>query len=133
MAFTHSLKTVNTYTVNGVTAVTLIDTDSQTAGEELNLSESFTDATDALVAFTLDVSQCKAFAIWSVGGNMTVETNSSSSPVDTFALVDGVAVLWSVAQPNTPDNPVTTDITALYVTNTGTAVLHVRSLSDPTV
>ena len=131
MSKTHTIVETIAYTSSDLSRFT--QTTSQTAGSETVVSESFTDATDALVAFTLDVSQCKSLAMWSVGGNMTVETNSSSSPADTFALVDGVPVVWSSAMLGTPDNPVGTDVTALYVTNTGTARLEIRVLFDPTV
>ncbi len=130
---THTISRRNEYSREGVRQIVYTADQSITAGAEMNLDESFTNATDALTAFVLDVSQLKMFAIWSTGGNMTVETNSSSSPINTFTLVDGVPQIWSISQTPALTNPITADITAIYVTNTGTAVLSIRSLYDPTV
>lgn len=133
MAFTHSIRQITSYITGGKETKDLTTTDSQTAGLEHNISESITDGADQLVAYTLDISQCKTFAIWCEGGNMTVETNNGTTPDDTFSLTDGVPVIWSTGLPGSPTIPLTADITALYVTNTGTATLQIRALADPTV
>jgi len=131
MSFTHTVRQNTSYTdSNG--NVSRASTNTQVAGSELSISESITDSLSQLVAFTLDVSQCKSFAIWSVGGNMTVGTNDTITPDNVFDLVDGKPIIWSAGMVDSPTNPVTTDIIALYVTNTGEARLEIRALFDPT-
>lgn len=106
--------------------------DTQTAGGENNIDESLTDATDQLIAFALDISQTKQFLMWATGGAITVKTNSSGTPADTFSLVADEPICWDVGDSEFPI-PLSADITALYGTNSGTAVLHIRALVDPTV
>lgn len=132
MSFTHTI-THQTIVNDGSASVTLKQVDAQTAGLEKNLSESIPDSsTDLLVAFTLDYSQCKTFVMWA-DQDITVETNNGSTPDDTFSLTAGIPVAWSAGQAATC--PITTDITALYVTNSSgsAANLNIRCLADPTV
>lgn len=133
MPFTHKISQITSYIVNNKENISYSLNDSQTSGAEANISESITNGTDQLVAYEMDISQLKTFVIWSSGGDMTVETNSSSAPDDTFNLTDGVPVFWSANMQGSPGIPLSADITALYVTNTGTATLEVRALFDPTV
>jgi len=133
MPFTHKISQITSYIVNNKENISYSLNDSQTSGAEANISESITNGTDQLVAYEMDISQLKTFVIWSSGGDMTVETNSSSAPDDTFNLTDGVPVFWSANMQGSPAIPLSADITALYVTNTGTATLEVRALFDPTV
>ena len=65
---------------------------------------------------SVDVSQLISFLIYS-SQNVTVKTNSSSSPAQTFTLVAGIGLTWNNA--NGQSNPLTTDITDLYITNAG--------------
>jgi len=132
MSYTHKVTIGSAYNVDGTTVKSSNVTYTQTAGAENNLSESVTDGTDQLVAFVADVSQMKSFIVWSAGGNMTVETNNGTTPGNTLTLVDGVEQVWITGMP-TAANPLTVDVTALYITNTGTATLNIRSLIDPTV
>jgi len=133
MPFTHKISQITSYIVNNKENISYSLNDSQTSGAEANISESITNGTDQLVAYEMDISQLKTFVIWSSGGDMTVETNSSSAPDDTFNLTDGVPVFWSANMQGSPAIPLSADITSLYVTNTGTATLEVRALFDPTV
>ena len=105
---------------------------SQTAGAEANLSEEYTDATDSLTAWEMDVSQLKSIIMVATGGDITVETNDGVTPGDTISLTDGVPVIYTAAD-SSSTNPLTTDVTALYITNTGTATLKINALYDPTV
>jgi hypothetical protein len=105
---------------------------SKTSGAETQISETIADGTtNGLVAFTLDVS--KALAVYiSASADMTLKTNSSGSPDQTFALAAGVPLVWCEDMPTA--NPLTTDITALYATNASgdDGVLTVAVLVDPT-
>lgn len=110
-----------------------------TGGAEINIDEAIPAATtDQLVAFTADVSQIKSLFIVS-DKDVLIQTNSGSSAVNTFTLAAGRPFMWSTgdaALADTEGDPVTTDITALYVTNaheTAAAALQIRCLVDPTV
>lgn len=105
------------------------------AGAEANLDESLPIGTNTLVAFALDVSQCVSLFLLSDVA-LTLKTNSSGSPVNTFTLAAGVPFCWVLGDPPLRDNAgaaVTTDITALYATNAAIAQLQIRCLFDPTV
>lgn len=109
------------------------------AGAEHNIDESIPAATtDALVAFALDVSQCKGIYIVS-NLPLLIETNSSGSAVNTITLAANVPFVWvfgDAALRDTAGAVITTDITALYVTNVDGALaanLQIRVLVDPTV
>lgn len=104
---------------------------------ELDLNISIPNGADQLVAFAMDVSQLK-FIYIVADGVLVLETNSSGSPVNTITLAANAPFQWIFG-----DNPIrdtanaviTTDITALYVTNaTGGAVaLQILTGYDPTV
>ena len=110
-----------------------------TAGQELNIDEAIPAATtDYLVAFVLDVSQAKLIYMVS-DVSVTIETNSAGSPINLFTLAANVPYVWAygdAAKRDTAGTAITTDITALYVTNADAedeATLQIRTLVDPTV
>jgi uncharacterized protein (UPF0276 family) len=90
---------------------------------------AFTAPTDQEVAFVLDVSQCKGFYMQSDVA-LTVETNSSSAPAQTFSLSAGVPLDWIFGDGNCP---VTIDVTKLFITSVSNGTLKLRALVDPTV
>jgi hypothetical protein len=109
------------------------------AGAEINISEPIpADTADLLVACAIDVSQLKGLFMVA-SHDLTIETNSPSAPANTFTLYAGVPYMWiqgDAAIRDTSGTTVTTDITALYVTNISEAeeaMLHIRALVDPTV
>lgn len=113
----------------GSLAVSLPETIS--SGSVQVVSESVANGADTLVNFTADVSQTKL--VWiSADGDLTLEFNSSSAPDFTIALTDSIPVLWVTG--DLASNPLSQDVTALYVTNaTGAAVnLTIVYLEDPT-
>lgn len=132
MAYTHTINENITYSA-GASNTRVVQAFTQTAGGEANVSESFTDATDALVDFTLDVSQLKSLLMYADGGDITVETNDGTTPGDTITLTDGAHTIYSAASGSGTANPFSVDVTSLYITNTGTASLVIRALYDPTV
>ena len=87
--------------------------------------------TNKLIAGVLDVSQIKMLFLYS-DQDCTLETNSGGSPADTISLDAGCPIVW-VADSGIAC-PLTTDVTAFYVTNT-TAVgrLIIRAQVDLTV
>lgn len=125
MAITHTLNW--TYSAAGLTTTASATVESEA---EYNLDVALTNPSDALVAFELDYSQCKAFFLLS-DVDCTVETNAANhAGGQQFDLKAGVPVAWMYGMGTCP---VTADITALYVTGTGDVNLTIRSLSDATV
>ncbi len=110
---------------------------SVTCEAESDINIDIPNGADQLVAFVMDVSQLKFLYIVAAAA-LVIKTNNSGSPVNTITLAAGVPFQWI-----TGDNPLrdtanaalTTDITALYVTNaTGGAVnLQILTGYDPTV
>lgn len=64
--------------------------------------------------------------------SMLVETNSGSAADDSFTITPTNGLIWSTGDPTA--NPLTADVTALYLTNSGSAVANfvLRALNDPT-
>lgn len=108
-------------------------TEDVSAGQEINIDESIADSsTDLEVTYNLDVSALKSFYMVSDYA-ITVETNSGSTPTDTFTLVANQPIVWTANSGLT--NPVTGDITTnIFVTNSSgnAATLKIRALQDPT-
>lgn len=74
--------------------------------------------TNILASVSVDVSQVLSFLIFSTL-DMTVKTNSPTSPDQSFNLAAGHGFTWNSS--HTDPNPLTVDITAFYFTNNGTA------------
>jgi hypothetical protein len=128
MALTHRI--IRTFIGTNGTQITAEM--SQSAGQELNVSEVIPAlSSDLLVALTLDVSQIKSLYIKATGGAMTLETNSGGSPANTITLAANGVEEWQTGDNRA--NPLTTDVTALYVTSTAGGTLEIRVLIDPTV
>lgn len=79
--------------------------------------------TNQHLAISVDVSQLISFLIVS-SRDLTLKTNSSSSPAQTFSLKAGQGFTWN--QDNGTVNPLTVDITDLYFTNAGTVPAAVQ-------
>lgn len=111
----------------------LSSTLAPTGGAETNLTETLAIGTNTLVAFVLDVSQCKAIYIMASTA-MTLKTNSSGSPAQTLTLNAGEAIVWvSTYDSDIPHPFGSTDVTALYCTQVAESILYIRCLYDPTV
>lgn len=130
---THTVNRGVRLNINGTEVLNQRVESVQSAGAESNIDEALTDATDQLIAFALDISQCKSLLIWATGGNITVKTNSSGTPDDTIALTKDQPIVWTADDSPEFPIPLSADITAIYATNTGSGTLHIRALSDPTV
>jgi hypothetical protein len=75
------------------------------------------NTTDQLVNASIPISPAPVFlSMLATGANLTVKTNSSSSPANTFNLIAGNPLLWDGNAAYFSD-PITTGVTALYVTN----------------
>lgn len=87
--------------------------------------------TDKLVNIAIDVSEVKSLFLLS-DKDVTLQTNNGNTPDNTITLKAGVPVIWY------PDsgysNPLTTDVTKIYITNAGAsdATVKIRVLQDST-
>ncbi len=92
-----------------------------------------TATTDRQYNWQLDVSLLKMIVMLSTQ-DITLETNSSSAPAHTFALKANIPLMWESTNGYFTNPFGSTDVTALYVTNTSgaTATLNIRGLVDAT-
>ena len=100
-------------------------------GQESRKIDVAGSVTDQLVNFALDVGQIKAIYMKS-NVDLTVETNSASVPDDTINLLAGIPYIWYTGSYFA--NLLTTDVTALYLTNAGAvaAVFELEVVHDST-
>ena len=89
------------------------------------------DESDLLMVVAIDVSAMKTFFMLS-GTDLTVKTNSSSTPDDTLTLKAGVPISWH--ENSNHSKPLTVDVTKIYVTEDGSKAdfLTLRALQDVT-
>ena len=127
MAFTHTI--VSTWKAGDDE---LVKSETLTGSGESRISESIADsASDLEITFTLDQSAMQSFYMVSDQA-ITVETNNGAAPTDTFTLAANIPLVWTVGGGSI--NPVTADITALFITNSSgsAANLEIRALTDST-
>ncbi len=126
MAVSHGSK----ITYNGESFSETISNES-----EENLSVVIADSTtDGLVAWTCDVSQLQGLFIYATT-EMTIETNDGSSPAQAAFTVGPTSgcMFWTAKIGCI--NPLTADVTALYVTNASGSegTLTIKKMEDATV
>lgn len=106
-------------------------------GGKLDLSETIPGGSSNLqLTAALDVSALKLLVLL-CDRDITIETNSGGSPVNTFSLSAGVPFVWFAQQGalrDTGGTAVTTDITALFATLAAgdDATFQMQTLSDVT-
>lgn len=106
---------------------------SITGTGRVGVNESIADSTtDGLIAFALDVSQLTSIVLLSDYA-VTLETNDGTTPTETLNLSAGIPVMWDSGKP-AGDKPFSSDITALYVTNSSgsAAQLDIDAIYDST-
>lgn len=111
--FTHTV--VETYKTGTGTFASVSNTFNSST--ELSIDESVPDATtnyEIDVAVTL--ANVQSMVLY-CDQDVTIKTNDSGTPDDTIALAGGTAIIWNTSRLET--NPLTVDLTALYVTNAG--------------
>lgn len=127
--FTHTL----TYRWQGPgKARSIEDQVEQTGSAQLSIDEDIADGqTDVEIACVLDVSEIKALYIVS-SQDITLETNNGASPTDSLSLKADEPVMWHAD--SLEANLLTTDVTALFVTNASgaSANLQIECLYDST-
>jgi hypothetical protein len=134
MALTHRVTTSVRSNAGTVSAVT----GTFTGTAETNVEETLGVGTDTAVAFAADVSAIKSIALlWEpTTGSSTclVETNSGSAADDSITLVADKPLIWNtdiLATLGTA-NPLTVDVTGLFVTTTAAGDLSIYCLVDAT-
>ena len=134
MALTHRVSTTVRTGAGSVSAVT----GTFTGTAETNVEETLAIGTDTAVAFAADVSAIKSLAmVWEpASGSSTclVETNSGSAADDSITLVANKPLIWNtdiLATLGTV-NPLTVDVTGLFVTTTAAGDLSIYCLVDAT-
>lgn len=90
------------------------------------------NATNVLVAMVIDVSQLQEIYILS-DYDCVLKTNSSGSPDQTLNIAGGKPFMWVTGSGIT--NPLTTDVTSVYLTNSSanSNTVRIRSSIDSTV
>lgn len=130
MSFTHQ----HTMSVAGASS-TLSGVITETADSKPPYDIDLTSSeTNKLVAATIDVSQLKSFYILPLA-EITLKTNSSSAPDDTYTIPAGVPFRWTNTESSWYPCPFSADVTALYITNGVAAANNVKMdfLEDSTV
>lgn len=131
MSFTHTI--TETYATQGGS---VSQTQTFTAGGENSVQDTIAiGATDAVVNWSLDISQVKSFII-KADGALTIKTYLATVLKDTIALAANIPIIWGTGSAmSLAEIPVTSDFDQIKVTN-GTGVdvaLEIRALYDPTV
>jgi hypothetical protein len=100
------------------------------AGQNIDIDETMVTApTDRLVNIAFAVANLKLIVILS-SVDMTIETNSSSSPTNVLTLLANVPLIWRYDGYET--NLITADVTRIYVTAAAAGTLRIRAVVDPT-
>lgn len=81
-------------------------------------------ASNVQVTLALTRSAVKSLVFYSDKA-VSIKTNSSSSPTDTITLADGEARVWGNDE-NLSRLAITADVTAIYISNAGSAPANVR-------
>lgn len=101
-----------------------------TASGEVTIDEDIAaNQTNFQINCAIDVSALKSLMIVADEA-CTVETNNGTTPDDTLTLLADTPLFWYTGCGH--DNPLTVDVTALYVTNTTACNLQVYALQDAT-
>jgi hypothetical protein len=82
----------------------------------------YAGSTDVLIAAAWTIAATQALYLLSTT-DLTVKTNSATSPADTIELKAGMPLVWEASGGYYP-NPFSTDVTAFYCTCTAAAVLQ---------
>lgn len=102
---------------------------SATGEADIEMEVAIPAATDTQVDLQVPYANIKAL-YWLADVAMTVETNSGSAADQTISLAAGVPLVWITG--GIGSNPITDNITALYVTAASAGTLKIRVLYDPT-
>jgi hypothetical protein len=94
-----------------------IPTSSVTADSEVALETNVdAGATNFMRALTVNFTQIVSMGIHSTKA-VTIKTNSSSAPDQTFTLIAGQGIVWDTTDLSVTACPITTNLTKVYITN----------------
>lgn len=131
MALSH--RTVISWS-DGANAIT--GTITNTPGISIEVLETIpASSTNLLVNISIDNSTVQEMIFLASGGNMTLKTNDSGSPVATISLVDGIPLFWNSTggYPAIANSPIgATDVTKIYVTSVAGGTLYIGVGCDAT-
>jgi len=104
-------------------------TDVQSKSVDKTLAPS---TTNYEVDCVLTRAQIKAISMQSIGGDLTIKTNSTSAPGDTVTMTAGQVWLWSSTAGVGTDPFPTADVTKLYLTTTAGTTFNLRAIVTAT-
>lgn len=113
---------------------TIQQTSEVTADQETNVEVTVAGSTtDDQVDVAIDISDLKSIYM-ETDQDLTVETNSGSTPDDTFTLKANMPMTWNTDSSLPNPFASATDVTALYLTNAGStaATFRMKVLQDVT-
>lgn len=116
---THKFETV--LTVGNDTPIKSTETVTFEKEEKFDLSVA-NPTTDLAIALAFTAAKVKSVYLLSTQ-DVTLETNSGSSPTDTIALKAGSAIKWKSG--GSGSNPFTANVTGLFVTNASGAAAQI--------
>lgn len=102
---------------------------SLTSDSETNMDITVPIATDTLANIAIDVSVLKVLFLLS-DVDVTIQTNDGATPGDTINLSAGVPLAWFTGCGFS--NPLTVDVTKIYLTAVAAGTLQMRVLQDAT-
>lgn len=124
MSTTHK-QTYHLSSTGGTLAIS--GSQSEVGATEQTIDSTFAaSTTDSLLSIAFTASNLQSIALVS-DKNLTIETNSASSPTNTINLKAGTPFVWSKSAAYFA-NPFTANVTAFYITCTGAARLRGRIL-----
>ena len=103
-----------------------IPADSATADTTVKLETTVNDGmTNFHRVLSVDASEIVMMGIHTTKA-ITIKTNSSSAPDQTFSLLANQGIVWSVNDESVTTCPIDTDITDVYITNASGATADVK-------
>lgn len=116
-------------TLSGITA-----TATGTSGTTIDVEVPAT-TTDQLFTIAIDISELESIFLYTDGA-LTIETNSSSAPDDTFVFAANKPLCWVNGMPTidaASQNPFDADVTALYLTNASGSTVTLRGFINQSI
>lgn len=104
-------------------------TDNQELDEDVTLAPAATNI-EIDVVFTR--ASVKSLMIQSLGGDLTIKTNSSGAPNDTVVMIAGQIIIWSSVAVIGANPFPTADITKLFLSSTAGTKFIMRAILHST-
>jgi len=117
---------------NASSAIT--NTKTQSSSSEQNIDMYLSPSASNQAADTdFSLASMKSLYVLATGGNVTLKTNSATTPGDTITLVDGIPLVWITG--GSASNPFQAAVSTYFLTNistTSTVLFQQRLLKDAT-